>query len=97
MALSTVFHSINSPDNSPLLHSVLPVFLKNIFFYGNQWTLSQLLLDKEVMEGFCSFFYVSSFLLSFFLLLFFFLFFRSYFCLSGPFNYISLSESLLQS
>ena len=26
MALSTVFHSINSPSNSPLCHSVLPVF-----------------------------------------------------------------------
>ena len=26
MALSTVFHSINSPDNSPLSHSVLPAF-----------------------------------------------------------------------
>ena len=25
MALSTVFHSINSPDNSPLSHSVLPL------------------------------------------------------------------------
>ena len=25
MALSTVFHSINSPDNSPLSHSVLLV------------------------------------------------------------------------
>ena len=25
MALSTVFHSINSPDNSPLSHSVLVV------------------------------------------------------------------------
>ena len=25
MPLSTVFHSINSPDNSPLSHSVLPV------------------------------------------------------------------------
>ena len=25
MVLSTVFHSINSPDNSPLSHSVLPV------------------------------------------------------------------------
>ena len=25
MALSTVFHSVNSPDNSPLSHSVLPV------------------------------------------------------------------------
>ena len=27
MSLSTVFHSINSPDNSPLSHSVLPVLL----------------------------------------------------------------------
>ena len=25
MALLTVFHSVNSPDNSPLSHSVLPV------------------------------------------------------------------------
>ena len=25
VALSTVFHSMNSPDNSPLSHSVLPV------------------------------------------------------------------------
>ena len=25
MVLSTVFHSINSPDNSPFSHSVLPV------------------------------------------------------------------------
>ena len=45
MALSTVFHSINSPENSPLSHSVLPVL----------------------------------------------------FCLIGPFNYISLYESLPQS
>ena len=42
MALSTVFHSINSPNNSPLSHSVLSVF----------------------------------------------------FCLIGPFNYISLYESI---
>ena len=27
MALPTVFHPINSPDNSPLFHSVLPVFI----------------------------------------------------------------------
>ena len=44
MALSTVFHFINSLNNSPLSHSVLPVF----------------------------------------------------FCLIGPFNYISFHESLLQ-
>ena len=45
MALSTVFYSINSPDNSPLSLSLL---------------------------------------------------FRSYFCLIGPFNYMSLYESLFQ-
>ena len=27
MALSTAFHSINPPDNSPLSHSVLPVLI----------------------------------------------------------------------
>ena len=27
MALSTLFHSINSPDNSSLSHSVLPVLI----------------------------------------------------------------------
>ena len=44
MTLSTVFHSVNSPNNSPLSHSVLSIF----------------------------------------------------FCLIGPFNYISLHESLPQ-
>ena len=39
MALSTVFNSINSPDNSPLSHSVLPVLfsaflvLSTIYLY----------------------------------------------------------------
>ena len=28
MALSTVFHSIHSPDNSPLFHPVLSAFMK---------------------------------------------------------------------
>ena len=33
MALSTAFHSINSPDNSPLSHFVLPVlFLPYLSF-----------------------------------------------------------------
>ena len=31
MALSTVFHSINSPDNSPLSHSVLPVLFLSLW------------------------------------------------------------------
>ena len=33
MVLSTVFHSLDSPDNSPLSHSVLPVlFLPDWYF-----------------------------------------------------------------
>ena len=31
MALSTVFHSVNSPNNSPLFHT----------WYGNGWWVSQ--------------------------------------------------------
>ena len=35
MALSTIFHSINSPDNSLLSHSVLPVlFLPHLWLTG---------------------------------------------------------------
>ena len=32
MALSTVFHSINSPDNSPLSHPVLPILILPYWF-----------------------------------------------------------------
>ena len=52
IVLSTVFHSINSPDDSPFSDSVLP-FSDSVLF--------------------CS-----------------------YLCLIGPFNYISLSKSLLR-
>ena len=34
MALSTVFHSINSPDNPPLSHSVLPVLFLPVFMWN---------------------------------------------------------------
>ena len=40
MALSTVFHSINSPDNSPLSHSVVPVL------FLPYWSFRQYLLMK---------------------------------------------------
>ena len=33
MALSIVFHSINSPDNSPLSHSVLPVLFLPYWYF----------------------------------------------------------------
>ena len=33
MALSTVFHSINSPDNSPLSYFVLPVFISALLLH----------------------------------------------------------------
>ena len=37
MALSTVFHSVNSPDNSPPSHSVLPVLsLRSVALYERQ-------------------------------------------------------------
>ena len=38
MALSTVFNSINSPDNSPLSHSVLPVL--NLPYWSFQLCIS---------------------------------------------------------
>ena len=40
MALSTVFHSIKSPDNSPLSHSVLPVLFLTYWsfqLYDSLW------------------------------------------------------------
>ena len=42
MALSTVFHSIHSPDNSPLPHSVLPVL------FLPYWSFSTLYLFIKV-------------------------------------------------
>ena len=36
-ALSTVFHSINSPDNSPLSHSVLPVLFRPYWSFQLLW------------------------------------------------------------
>ena len=43
MALSTVFHSINSPDNSRLSHSVLPVL------FVPSWSFSQFIsLSKSL-------------------------------------------------
>ena len=33
IALSTLFHSINSPDNPPLSHSVLPVLFLPYWFF----------------------------------------------------------------
>ena len=38
VALSTVFHFINSPDNSPLSHSVLPVLI--LFYWPFQLCIS---------------------------------------------------------
>ena len=44
MALSIVFHSINSPDNSPLSHSVLPVLLFCLLGPFNYTSLCESLL-----------------------------------------------------
>ena len=42
MALSTVFHSINSPDNSPLFPSVLPALIPRY------WSLNYLSFFMKV-------------------------------------------------
>ena len=43
MALSTVFHFINSPDNFPLSHSVLPVLV--LLYWCFQLSLCESLLQ----------------------------------------------------
>ena len=45
MALSTVFHSINSPDNSPFSHSILPVLSPPYFGPFNYISLYESLLQ----------------------------------------------------
>ena len=53
MALPTVFHSINSPDYSPLSHSVLPVlFLPYWSFqlYLSLWKSPSALMYSFVVE-----------------------------------------------
>ena len=45
MALSTVFHSINSPDNSPLSHSVLSVLVLPY------WSIQRyIFLDESLLQ-----------------------------------------------
>ena len=48
MALSTVFHSINSPENSPLSHSVLPV--EDTVEHREQITFSDQISRKKRLE-----------------------------------------------
>ena len=45
MALSTVFHSINNPDDSPLSHSVLP-----ILFLPHNWSFQLLISRKNLLR-----------------------------------------------
>ena len=98
VALSTVFHSKKSPDNSSLSHSVLPVlflsywsFTLYLFFW--KFPFYSVLVTTSVFMALSTVFHSvhspndSPFLT---------LFFRSHFCLIGPFNYISLCDSLLQ-
>ena len=49
LALSTVFHSINSPTNSPLSHSVLPVLF--LPYWSFQLYIS---LKKSIPEPWCN-------------------------------------------
>ena len=48
MALSTVFHSINSPDNSSLSHSVLPVLV--LLYWSLQLYISLLSKGGDVAQ-----------------------------------------------
>ena len=88
MALSTVFHSIISPNNSLLSHFVLPVGMLpyNIFdinqpswptpFYSVLVTISVFMALSTVFHSIIS---PSNFLV-------FTLFLQSFFCLIGPFS-----------
>ena len=81
MALSTVFHSIHPPDNSPLSHSVLPVLFLPYWSF-QRWSPRAHLhvvkmlrfmsdINQPSLPLFCS---------------------CVYFCLYGPFNRISFHK-----
>ena len=48
MALSTVFHSINSPDNSPFSHSVLPGLISALLVLSTIYLFMKVSLSPDV-------------------------------------------------
>ena len=51
MALSTVFHSINSPDNSPLFRSVLPVFRSALLVLSTIYLFMKVYFSPAIMPS----------------------------------------------
>ena len=49
MALSTVFYSINSPDNSPLSHSVLPVLFLALLVLSTMYLFLKVSLSPDII------------------------------------------------
>ena len=52
VALSTVFHSINSPDNSPFSHSVLPAF-SALFVLSTMCLFMKISFSPDVIPSGC--------------------------------------------
>ena len=53
MALSTVFHSINSPDNSPLSKSVLPVLFLALLVLSTVYLFVKVSLSPDTIFCVC--------------------------------------------
>ena len=49
MALSTAFHSINSPDNSPLSHSVFPVLFFALLVLSTTYLLMKVFFSPDII------------------------------------------------
>ena len=88
MALSTVFHSINSPDNSPLSHSVLPVSFPPCWSFSTTYLFMKVSLSHDIIL--CSWLGLKHQLTSNSVYFFFFLLL---FCFSSSWNVFSLNSS----
>ena len=51
MALSAVFHSINSPDNSPFSHSVLPDFMSALLVLSTTYLFMKVSFSPDVIPS----------------------------------------------
>ena len=50
MALSTVFHSINSPDNSSLSHSIPQVFYSALLDFSTIYLFTKVFLSSDIIH-----------------------------------------------
>ena len=51
MTLPSVFHSINSPDNSPLSHSVVPVLFLPYWVLSTMYLVMKVSLSPDILCG----------------------------------------------